>query len=56
MIHLRNVSQVYPNGTAALQGITLELTNDRFTAMIGASGAGKHVRLAFYAQGLYQSR
>ena len=45
MIHLRNVSQVYPNGTAALQGITLELTNDRFTAMIGASGAGKSTLL-----------
>lgn len=45
MIHLRNVSQVYPNGTTALKGITLELRNDRFTAMIGASGAGKSTLL-----------
>jgi phosphonate transport system ATP-binding protein len=45
VIHLRNVSQVYPNGTTALQGITLELRPDRFTAMIGASGAGKSTLL-----------
>lgn len=45
MIHLRNVYQTYSNGTAALQGITLELTSDRFTAMIGASGAGKSTLL-----------
>jgi phosphonate transport system ATP-binding protein len=45
VIHLRNVYQTYPNGTAALQGITLELGNVHFTAMIGASGAGKSTLL-----------
>jgi phosphonate transport system ATP-binding protein len=45
VIHLRNVKQVYPNGTAALQGITLGLDSSRFTAMIGASGAGKSTLL-----------
>jgi phosphonate transport system ATP-binding protein len=45
VIHLRNVYQTYPNGTAALQGITLELGSEHFTAMIGASGAGKSTLL-----------
>lgn len=45
MIHLRNVSHTFPNGTEALRNITLELRNDNFIAMIGASGAGKSTLL-----------
>lgn len=45
MIHLRNVSHTFANGTEALRNITLELRNDKFIAMIGASGAGKSTLL-----------
>jgi phosphonate transport system ATP-binding protein len=45
VIHLRNVSHTFPNGTQALRNITLELRNDKFIAMIGASGAGKSTLL-----------
>jgi phosphonate transport system ATP-binding protein len=45
VIHLRNVSHTFPNGTQALRNITIELKNDKFIAMIGASGAGKSTLL-----------
>ncbi len=41
MIELVNVSHTYPNGTTALDNITLQVSAARFTALIGASGAGK---------------
>lgn len=41
MIELKSVSHTYPSGTKALQDLNLTLTADRFTALIGASGAGK---------------
>jgi phosphonate transport system ATP-binding protein len=45
VVHLRNVSHTFSNGTQALRTITLELGSERFTAMIGASGAGKSTLL-----------
>ena len=41
MIQLQHVSHTYPNGAQALKNLSLELSADRFTAPIGASGTGK---------------
>ncbi len=41
MIHLENVSKVYPNGTEALKNISLDIENGDFVFVVGSSGAGK---------------
>jgi cell division ATP-binding protein FtsE len=41
MIDFRNVKKVYPNGTAALDGVTLHIDDGEFVFVVGASGAGK---------------
>lgn len=41
MIELRNVSKVYPNGTAALDGVNLKIEDGEFVFVVGESGAGK---------------
>ena len=41
MIHLRNVSKIYPNGTEALKNISLDINKGEFVFIVGASGAGK---------------
>lgn len=41
MIYFDNVSKVYPDGTAALDGVRLSIKNGEFVSIVGHSGAGK---------------
>lgn len=41
MIHLKNVSKIYPNGTEALKNINLDINPGEFVFIVGSSGAGK---------------
>jgi phosphonate transport system ATP-binding protein len=41
LIRLEGVSHAYPNGTRALENVTLRLGGEDFTVLIGPSGAGK---------------
>ena len=40
MLELQNVSHVYPNGTRALDGVTLSIPRGMY-GLLGPNGAGK---------------
>lgn len=41
MIHLQDVSVVYPTGTQALDNVTLDVAKGEFMFLVGPSGSGK---------------
>lgn len=41
MIDMQDVWKTYPNGTHALQGLTVHITKNEFVYVVGPSGAGK---------------
>lgn len=45
LIHLQNVSKVYPNGTEAVKHLTLDIEDGEFVFIVGPSGAGKSTLL-----------
>lgn len=45
LIEVNNVTKIYPDGTKALQGVSLKIEKGQFTVITGASGSGKSTLL-----------
>lgn len=41
MIHLNNVTKIYPNGSVGVEGINLHIQKGEFVFIVGSSGSGK---------------
>ena len=41
MIHMNNVTKVYPNGSTGVENINLHINKGEFVFIVGSSGAGK---------------
>src|SRR5690606_38609657 len=49
VVEVRSVTKVYPGGTEALNGITLDFPEGRLTTLLGPSGCGKTTLLKIIA-------
>ncbi|MCE5323498.1 phosphonate ABC transporter ATP-binding protein [bacterium] len=45
MLKIENLTKIYPNGTRALNSVSLEVPTGQFVAIIGLSGSGKSTLL-----------
>ncbi len=45
MLRIENLTKIYPNGTRALNSVSLEVPTGQFVAIIGLSGSGKSTLL-----------